>query len=98
MDSEHSQSEPLNPPPPPGLAARFLVGAIRVYQAVGSPIFGKHCRFHPTCSHYGVEAIQRHGALRGSWLTMRRLAKCHPFGSGGWDPVPDRDEPCEADR
>lgn len=75
----------------------MLIGGIRVYQAIGSPFLGRHCRFHPTCSHYGVEAIERHGAVRGSWLTIRRLARCHPLGSAGWDPVPCRDEPCGAD-
>ena len=97
MDSEHHESEPMTAPRGPSFMARLLIGAIRVYQCVGSPFFGRHCRFHPTCSHYGVEAIQNHGAMRGSWLTVRRLAKCHPFGSGGWDPVPCRKESIEGD-
>ncbi len=67
-----------------------LIGGIRVYQAVGSPFFGRHCRFQPTCSHYAVEAIEQHGSIRGSWLTVRRLLRCHPFGAAGWDPVPCR--------
>ena len=61
---------------------------IRVYQAVLSPFFYGSCRFHPTCSHYAAEAVESHGALRGSWLAMRRLLRCHPFCRGGYDPVP----------
>jgi putative membrane protein insertion efficiency factor len=61
---------------------------IRAYQLTISPMLGPCCRFHPTCSHYGMEAIDRHGALRGSWLTLRRISRCHPFHEGGFDPVP----------
>lgn len=68
--------------------AHVLVAAIRVYQRTLSHLIGRACRFTPTCSHYGVEAIQRHGALRGSWLTMCRLGRCHPWGGHGHDPVP----------
>lgn len=69
-------------------AAALLVALIRGYQAVLSPLFRGACRFEPSCSHYGVEAITTHGALRGSWLTLRRLARCRPFGGSGFDPVP----------
>ena len=76
---------------PVSLPARPLIGLVRVYQAVGRPLFGGHCRFYPTCSDYAVEALQRHGALRGSYLAIRRLLRCHPLGGAGYDPVPPRD-------
>jgi len=68
--------------------ARALIAAIRFYQKGISPLTPPSCRFHPTCSQYGLEAVQRYGAARGSWLTVRRLARCHPFCKGGYDPVP----------
>jgi len=67
------------------LVLKFL---IRMYQLTLSPMFGPRCRFYPSCSHYGMEAIDKHGALRGSWLSVRRVARCHPFHAGGHDPVP----------
>jgi putative membrane protein insertion efficiency factor len=67
---------------------RILVGLIRLYQYLLSPLIGPHCRFQPTCSHYAVEAIERHGVLRGGWLAVRRIARCHPWGKSGIDPVP----------
>ena len=70
------------------MLARALISAIRFYQKGISPLTPASCRFHPSCSQYGVEAVQRHGAARGSWLTLRRLARCHPFCKGGYDPVP----------
>jgi uncharacterized protein len=72
------------------LPARALMGLIRVYQRFLSPLFGGRCRYYPTCSAYAAEAISRHGALRGSWLAVRRIARCHPWHEGGVDPVPDR--------
>ncbi|HVV35039.1 MAG TPA: membrane protein insertion efficiency factor YidD [Acidimicrobiales bacterium] len=68
--------------------ARVLRGGIRVYQGLSA---GRrpHCRYSPSCSHYAVEALERHGAARGSWLTAKRLARCAPWGGHGWDPVPD---------
>lgn len=61
---------------------------IRLYQVTLGPLMGGHCRFEPTCSHYGIEAFRRHGPFRGTWLTFRRLIRCHPFGGSGYDPVP----------
>jgi uncharacterized protein len=61
---------------------------IRAYQLVLSPLLGPSCRFYPSCSQYGLEAIEAHGALRGTWLTARRICRCHPFHPGGFDPVP----------
>jgi putative membrane protein insertion efficiency factor len=61
---------------------------IRAYQVCISPWLGAHCRFHPSCSQYALDAVREHGSLRGSWLTLRRLLRCHPFHPGGYDPVP----------
>lgn len=61
---------------------------IRGYQLIVSPWLGPRCRFHPSCSNYALEALEVHGALRGSWLAMRRIGRCHPFHPGGIDPVP----------
>ena len=61
---------------------------IRAYQRLISPAFRGHCRFAPSCSEYAHDAIERHGVLRGAWLAARRLARCHPFGASGYDPVP----------
>lgn len=69
-------------------AALPLVGLVRVYQRLVSPLLPPSCRFYPSCSAYAVGALERHGALKGSWLAARRLARCHPFHPGGVDPVP----------
>jgi putative membrane protein insertion efficiency factor len=66
----------------------LLLGAIRAYRLLLSPWWGGQCRFSPTCSDYAAEAITRHGSLSGSWLALRRLARCHPWCAGGFDPVP----------
>lgn len=68
--------------------ARMLHRLVRAYRSVraGRP---SPCRYQPTCSAYALEALEQHGALRGSWLTLRRLGRCHPWGSHGWDPVPE---------
>ncbi len=73
----------------PGLAARSASGAVRAYQrlSAGRP---SPCRFWPTCSEYALDALANHGFWRGSWLTTRRLARCHPWGGHGVDPVPER--------
>jgi putative membrane protein insertion efficiency factor len=68
--------------------SRLLNALIRVYQIAVSPFIGPHCRYLPTCSEYAREAIERHGATRGSWLAIKRVGRCHPFCSGGHDPVP----------
>jgi putative membrane protein insertion efficiency factor len=67
---------------------RGLIAALRAYKVLVSPALPPACRFTPTCSQYALEAIERHGALRGSWLALRRLARCHPFHPGGFDGVP----------
>jgi len=67
-----------------------MMGTIRAYQLVLSPMLGAHCRFYPSCSCYTHAAIERHGALRGMLLGIRRLLRCHPFAEGGYDPVPDK--------
>nr|WP_253880365.1 membrane protein insertion efficiency factor YidD [Actinomadura rupiterrae] len=67
-----------------------MIVLVRGYRRFLSPLLGPTCRFRPTCSAYGLKALQEHGALRGSWLTVRRIARCHPFNPGGYDPVPPR--------
>jgi putative membrane protein insertion efficiency factor len=69
-------------------AALPLVGLVRVYQRLVSPLLPPSCRFYPSCSAYAVTALERHGAAKGTWLAARRLARCHPFHPGGLDPVP----------
>ncbi|WP_430114572.1 membrane protein insertion efficiency factor YidD [Neobacillus rhizosphaerae] len=71
---------------------KVFISFIRFYQIVISPIKPPTCRFYPTCSHYGLEAIQRFGAFKGGWLTIKRILKCHPFHPGGLDPVPDKEK------
>ena len=66
------------------------VGVVRLYRLVVSPWLGPACRFHPTCSEYAIEALRTHGPLRGGWLAVRRLGRCHPLGGDGFDPVPQR--------
>ncbi|MFA9457244.1 membrane protein insertion efficiency factor YidD [Halalkalibacter sp. AB-rgal2] len=69
---------------------KLFILMIRGYQRFLSPLKPPTCRFYPTCSHYGIEAIQRFGVLKGSWLTIKRISKCHPFHPGGIDPVPEK--------
>ena len=65
-----------------------LVVAIKAYRYAVAPLLPPSCRFHPSCSQYAMEAIERHGGVRGSWLAAKRVCKCHPFHPGGFDPVP----------
>ena len=68
----------------------LLIGFLRAYRLLISPLYGQVCRYHPSCSAYALEAVTEHGSLRGSWLAVRRLARCHPWAAGGYDPVPPR--------
>ncbi len=68
----------------------LLIGLLRAYRAVISPLYGQVCRYHPSCSAYALDAVREHGSLSGSWLAVRRLARCHPWAAGGYDPVPPR--------
>ena len=67
-----------------------LVALIRAWRFTISPLYGQVCRYHPTCSAYALEAVSSHGALRGTWLSVRRIGRCHPWAAGGYDPVPSR--------
>jgi putative membrane protein insertion efficiency factor len=67
---------------------QLLIIFVRGYQVVLSPHLPASCRYYPTCSHYAIEALGKHGALRGGWLAVKRIARCHPFRPGGFDPVP----------
>ncbi|MBX3238446.1 MAG: membrane protein insertion efficiency factor YidD [Chitinophagaceae bacterium] len=65
-----------------------FIWLIKLYQLILSPVLGRSCRFTPTCSQYGIEALRKHGLLKGLWLTARRISRCHPWGGHGYDPVP----------
>jgi putative membrane protein insertion efficiency factor len=66
----------------------ILITFVRAYQVAISPLLPASCRYYPSCSAYAIEALERHGARKGAWLALRRLARCHPFRPGGYDPVP----------
>ncbi len=74
------------------LIKKVVIFPIRLYQWFLSPLLGKNCRFHPTCSHYMVEAIEEWGILKGGWMGIKRIGKCHPWGGSGFDPVPKKVE------
>lgn len=72
----------------------FLISLpVRAYRIIGSPWVGHNCRYQPTCSAYALEALEKHGGLRGTWLTLRRIGRCHPWGRMGYDPVPPSKKP-----
>jgi putative membrane protein insertion efficiency factor len=77
----------------PSAAARLVVGLFRLWQRTGSVLAGPSCRFVPSCSHYGIEAVRRHGVATGLRLTATRLLRCHPWGGRGFDPVPEHIRP-----
>ncbi len=68
----------------------MLIGLLRAYRALISPLYGQVCRYYPSCSAYALDAVREHGSIRGSWLAVRRLARCHPWAAGGVDHVPPR--------
>ena len=68
---------------------------VKLYRATFSPLVGMNCRYHPTCSAYALEALEKHGAIEGSWLAARRILRCHPFGGSGFDPVPEKSKPVD---
>ena len=70
------------------LPAHVMILLIRVYQYTLSPFIGRNCRYTPTCSNYGIQAIRKYGAIKGGWLTIKRIASCNPWGGSGYDPVP----------
>ncbi len=70
------------------LPADFLILLIRIYQVTLSPYIGRNCRYTPTCSNYGIEALRKYGAIKGGWLTVKRVLSCNPWGGSGYDPVP----------
>jgi uncharacterized protein len=76
-------------------AAQALRGAVTAYQWTLRPFIGAHCRYHPSCSHYALEALAGHGAIRGSWLAARRVLRCTPWHAGGYDPPPPTFQPAQ---
>jgi uncharacterized protein len=85
----HPEPAPTASPSLPSRALAWVgIALVRVYQLFLSPLLPAACRYTPTCSAYAVEALQKHGALRGGWLAIRRIGRCHPFRPGGFDPVP----------
>lgn len=88
LASAEAQLEPAKLPS--RLLSMLIVGLIRFYQYVISPLLGPRCRFWPSCSYYAIDAVRLHGPLRGTWLASKRILKCHPWHPGGIDPVPSR--------
>ena len=75
-----------------------LIGFLRAYRLLISPLYGQVCRYHPSCSAYALEAVTERGSVVGTWLAVRRLGRCHPWAAGGYDPVPRRAAPTESSR
>ncbi|MBE7325953.1 membrane protein insertion efficiency factor YidD [Nocardioides sp. Y6] len=71
----------------------LLIGLLKLYRTFISPLYGQVCRYHPTCSAYALDAVSEYGSIKGSWLALRRLLRCHPWAAGGYDPVPPRPGP-----
>lgn len=67
--------------------SRLMIGLVFLYRATLGPLMGGHCRFHPSCSQYAIDAINKYGPWRGAWRTVRRICRCHPFGGSGYDPA-----------
>ncbi|MGB0506311.1 MAG: membrane protein insertion efficiency factor YidD [Pikeienuella sp.] len=70
--------------------AHIVALPVRIYRATFSPMVGMNCRYHPTCSAYALEALELHGGIKGGWLTLRRILRCHPLGGSGYDPPPEK--------
>ena len=70
------------------MLSSFFIFLIRAYQVTLSPFLGGHCRYQPSCSHYGIEAVKKHGPFKGGWLALKRILSCNPWGGSGYDPVP----------
>lgn len=71
----------------------ILIALLKAYRFAISPLYGQVCRYHPTCSAYALEAVTVHGSIKGTWLAVRRVARCHPWAAGGYDPVPAKPSP-----
>ncbi len=82
------ESQQRSLPQPKGLASRFLIGLVKGYRLLISPMLGANCRYIPTCSSYAIEAISLHGPLKGTAMSVWRILRCNPFSKGGYDPVP----------
>ena len=88
--NENTQTEcSVGTPENISLLQHVLLALVRLYQLTLSPMIGGQCRFYPTCSHYAIEALEAHGLVKGLWLAIRRIGRCHPWHEGGVDPVPE---------
>ncbi|WP_420600493.1 membrane protein insertion efficiency factor YidD [Neptuniibacter sp.] len=77
------------------IPSKILIGLVYLYQYLISPIIGPRCRFYPTCSSYMIEAIKTHGPVKGTFLGLKRISRCHPYNDGGYDPVPPKEQACD---